>query len=175
MGAGYITAACAIVRTALSGQILEKDVTYAMVPNAAWRATEVNLGIICANAPILRPLYLWWKGRLQRKQSKRSGTSYVATNELTGEGSDGTGGKSKVRLWPGAKFYNGSGSGKSKGMSEATQASGYTETSAELGLPIEGYMMGDRKSAATDKSGEIWMDETMTRVDQQKWKPLPGV
>ena len=26
---------------------------------------EVNIGIVCANAPILRPLYLWWRGRLQ--------------------------------------------------------------------------------------------------------------
>ncbi len=53
-----------------------------MIPNAAWRATEVNLGVICANAPIARPLYLFYHGRLSALRSpNQSGGS---------------------RLWPGS-------------------------------------------------------------------------
>lgn len=145
MGAGYITAAAAITRTALSGAILETDVTYALVPNAAWRATEVNLGIICANAPIWRPLYLWWRGRLQRKGSGKGGsTGYVANKA-------GRQGRSEVRLWPG-RWGRGS-EEEGKGVQGESERTGYTDASAELGLPIEGYLMGDRRS------GRSWLEE----------------
>ncbi|KAL8830282.1 MAG: hypothetical protein Q9191_001515 [Dirinaria sp. TL-2023a] len=165
MGAGYLTAACAIVRTALSGQVLETDATYAMVPNAAWRATEVNLGILCANAPILRPLYLWSRGRLQKKSKS---TSYVATRSSREQ-------KSSVRLWSKrhAKLIHGgsqdtSGSQKLQG---AMDRSGYTDTSAELGLPIEGYLMNEMKN----EGGNEWMEEERGRLAAQEWTPPPAV
>ena len=164
MGAGYLTATTAIVRTALSGQVLETDATYAMIPNAAWRATEVNLGILCANAPILRPLYLWYRGRLQKKSKN---TSYVATKS-SGEQ------KSNVRLWSKGrvKFFPG-GSRDTRGSQKlegAMDRTGYTDTSAELGLPIEGYLMNDRKSgAATD-----WIEEERGRLKAQEWSPPPA-
>lgn len=92
-----------------------------MIPNAAWRATEVNLGVICANAPIARPLYLFYHGRLSALRSpNQSGGS---------------------RLWPGS-------SKRSRGiqkMSGTEPGTGYTEASAELVLPIQGYMMKDGK------------------------------
>lgn len=177
MGTGYITAACAIVRTALSGQILEKDVSYAMIPNAAWRATEVNLGIICANAPILRPLYLWYKGRLTRKGTSK-GSSYVATK------GSGSGGQSKVRLWPkgvvsgwaggngwSSKAGTKGGDGGKSRMLEESERSGYTEASAELGLPIEGYLMGEQR-----KSDNKWADDqTEERFgDRERLRPPPA-
>ena len=165
MGAGYLTAACAIVRTALSGQVLETDASYAMVPNAAWRATEVNLGILCANAPILRPLYLWSRGRLQKKSKN---TSYVATRS-TGEQ------KSSVKLWSmrHAKFMPG-GSRDMRGSQKlqgAMDRSGYTDTSAELGLPIEGYLMNEMKSGG----GNEWLEEERGRLQTQEWTAPPAV
>jgi len=36
----------------------------AIVSNVAWRLPEVNIGIVCANAPVFRPLYLYYQGRL---------------------------------------------------------------------------------------------------------------
>ncbi|KAL8691414.1 MAG: hypothetical protein Q9218_003350 [Villophora microphyllina] len=65
MAAGYITAGCSLVRTVLSDRVLNPNITWAILTNAAWRAAEVNLGIVCANAPIARPLYLYYKGRLR--------------------------------------------------------------------------------------------------------------
>ncbi|KAG8533877.1 uncharacterized protein KY384_001618 [Bacidia gigantensis] len=189
MGAGYITAACAIVRTALSGQILEIDQTYAMIPNAAWRATEVNLGIVCANAPILRPLYLWWRGRLQRKtKGTTHGSSYVATK---GSGGPGREGKSKVRLWPGGTRWMSTGGTTDGGESaegfsgsEETRRSGYTEATAEMGLPLQGYNAGGnevRKSAESEDAcvrrsagtgePEGWFDDTRARLAEEEWQP----
>lgn len=93
----------------------------AIIPNAAWRATEVNLGVICANAPIARPLYLFYKGRLNALRTPtQSGGS---------------------RLWPGSSKRSW-GIQKMYGPEPGT---GYTEASAEMGLPIQGYMMKDGK------------------------------
>ena len=63
------TAVCCTVRTVLSGAVKGPDVTWNIVPNVAWRLPEVNIGIVCANAPILRPLYLFFRGRLATQQS----------------------------------------------------------------------------------------------------------
>ena len=91
-----------------------------MVPNAAWRATEVNLGIICADAPIARPLYLFYRGRLRTLQED-----------------PGSKGSNKSRLWPGS-------SKRSRGIKQIADGTdpntGYTDASVEMGMPIEGYM-----------------------------------
>ena len=83
------TAVCCTVRTALSGSLTDKDLSCkplightiqtcadcaictqgATVANVGWRLPEVNIGIVCANAPILRPLYLFFRGRLQTQQT----------------------------------------------------------------------------------------------------------
>ena len=69
-------------------------------------------------------------------------------------GSGGRQGKSEVRLWPGR---GGRGSDieevGGKGVQGESERSGYTDASAELGLPIEGYLMGDRRS------GRSWLEE----------------
>lgn len=44
---------------------------------------EVNIGIVCANAPVLRPLYLFFRGRLATQQR-----------------SSNAGGISKQNMWP---------------------------------------------------------------------------
>ena len=44
---------------------------------------EVNIGIVCTNAPILRPLYLFFRGRLASQHQ-----------------SSNTGGISKQNMWP---------------------------------------------------------------------------
>ena len=40
---------------------------------------EVNIGIACANAPILRPLYLFFQGRLSTQKSGSTGFSRERT------------------------------------------------------------------------------------------------
>ncbi|CAF9937459.1 MAG: hypothetical protein HETSPECPRED_000546 [Heterodermia speciosa] len=75
MGLGVITAACCTVRTALSGAVKDPDVTWAISANVGWRLPEVNIGIVCANAPVLRPLYLFYRGRLS-SQKIVSNTAY---------------------------------------------------------------------------------------------------
>ncbi|KAL9131323.1 MAG: hypothetical protein Q9217_000702 [Psora testacea] len=71
MGLGVITAVCCTVRTALSGAMTDPDITWAITTNVAWRLPEVNIGIVCANAPILRPLYLFFRGKLDTSKGAR--------------------------------------------------------------------------------------------------------
>ncbi|CAD6579520.1 MAG: hypothetical protein ASARMPREDX12_009274 [Alectoria sarmentosa] len=83
MGLGVITAVCCAVRTALSGCMTNPDLTWAATTSVGWRLPEVNIGIVCANAPVMRPLYLFFRGRL---------ASQTRSN---------TGAVSKESMWPG--------------------------------------------------------------------------
>lgn len=73
MSLGGITAICCTVRTSLSGAITDPDLTWAAIDNVGWRLPEVNIGIACANAPILRALYLFFHGRLSTQKSGSTG------------------------------------------------------------------------------------------------------
>ncbi|KAL8871365.1 MAG: hypothetical protein Q9174_002784 [Haloplaca sp. 1 TL-2023] len=134
MGAGYITAGCSLVRTVLSDRVLNHDLSWAILTNAVWRAVEVNLGIICANAPIARPLYLYCKGRLPLLQDPSASYNRSET------------GRSHMRLWPWSKQRQ-----HDQEPSKSTlhafkrdrsdeQPTDNTLTSVEMGLPIQGYM-----------------------------------
>ncbi|KAL8663466.1 MAG: hypothetical protein Q9168_008094 [Polycauliona sp. 1 TL-2023] len=81
MGMGVITAVCCIVRTTLTGAVHAHDVTWAISANVGWRLPEVNIGIVCANAPVLRPLYLFFRGRLATQQSG-SVTAYSKSKRI---------------------------------------------------------------------------------------------
>ncbi|KAL8862515.1 MAG: hypothetical protein Q9178_001013 [Gyalolechia marmorata] len=63
MGLGVITGGICIGRTALSGQIKSMDVSWAGVPNALARVFEINLGIIAACMPIMKPFVRYVKAR----------------------------------------------------------------------------------------------------------------
>ncbi|KAL8646687.1 MAG: hypothetical protein Q9210_005994, partial [Variospora velana] len=143
MGAGYITAACSLVRTVLSPRVLSADLTWADLTTAAWRAVEVNLGIICANAPIARPLYLYYKGRLRLFQET---TNDATTNNTAPSSSSADPPSSRWRFWSKKPC--------SKGFSErqkpsqafkethpGNQRTDTTLTSVEMGLPIQGFVM----------------------------------
>lgn len=56
---GFITGACCLVRTVLNNQSVPLDGTYDGIINWLWRLFEVQIGIIAACIPTLRPLYLW--------------------------------------------------------------------------------------------------------------------
>ena len=56
---GFITGACCLVRTVLNNQSVPLDGTYDGIINWLWRLFEVQIGIIAACIPALRPLYLW--------------------------------------------------------------------------------------------------------------------
>lgn len=57
MGLGVIVGACCIVRMVLNFQAIPLDLTYGGIDNWFWRLIEVQLGIIAACAPALRPGY----------------------------------------------------------------------------------------------------------------------
>ena len=75
---------------------------------------EVNIGIVCANAPVLRPLYLFYRGRLASQQRSK------------------TGGVSKQSMWPGNTPHAAT-SPIRRGESNDTSA-GDTNVSLEMGL-----------------------------------------
>ena len=144
MGAGYITAGCSLTRTILSDRVLNPDITWSDLTTAAWRATEVNLGIICANAPIARPLYLWSKGRLRTLQPS-------TTTELSGtpmHQKQVRSQKSARRFWPWSKGQGNSRSGLLPQQNpEQSDPSNQRTTlsSMEMGLPLQGYLLKDGK------------------------------
>ncbi|KAL6714771.1 hypothetical protein ACLMJK_008196 [Lecanora helva] len=130
MGLGVITAVCCTVRTALSGALTDKDQSWATTSNVGWRLPEVNIGIVCANAPILRPLYLFLRGRLATQRRATAISTMTATTDPT----------SKERTWPSnarrkdsIKLESASRWNRGRG-----QSAGTTETSVEMGLPIHG-------------------------------------
>lgn len=61
---GFITGACCLVRTVLNDQSVPLDGTYDGIINWLWRLFEVQIGIIAACIPTLRPLYLWAMRRM---------------------------------------------------------------------------------------------------------------
>ena len=61
---GFITGACCLVRTVLNNQSVPLDGTYDGIINWLWRLFEVQIGIIAACIPTLRPLYLWFVRRV---------------------------------------------------------------------------------------------------------------
>ena len=61
---GFITGACCLVRTVLNSQSVPLDGTYDGIINWLWRLFEVQIGIIAACIPTLRPLFLWAMRRM---------------------------------------------------------------------------------------------------------------
>lgn len=71
---GFITGACCMVRTVINYQALPKDGSYDGIVNWVWRTMEVQVGIIAACIPTLRPLYMRLVG------SRRAGDDSLGTN-----------------------------------------------------------------------------------------------
>ena len=63
MGLGVVTAISCTIRTVFSYQIKAEDKTWQGIPNALCRIFEINLGIVAANAPMMRPLWNYCKRR----------------------------------------------------------------------------------------------------------------
>ncbi|KAL9028733.1 MAG: hypothetical protein Q9196_002951 [Gyalolechia fulgens] len=59
-----------IAQGALSGQVKSSDVTWEGLPNAIARMFEINLGIIAACAPIMKPLYRYLYARATGKDPR---------------------------------------------------------------------------------------------------------
>ena len=90
----HSTAACATVRTVFSGALTSPDESWDISQNVGWRLPEVNIGIVCANAPALRPLYLYLSGRLDTQRTR--GQS-VAVSDLKGSAGTKSGSRSGNR------------------------------------------------------------------------------
>ena len=79
MGLGFITAIACIIRTVFSYQVKQKDLTWQGMPNAFCRIFEINLGIIAANAPMLRPLWNISRRKWRERFVDTAGTTTGAT------------------------------------------------------------------------------------------------
>ncbi|KAL8827880.1 MAG: hypothetical protein Q9170_006836 [Blastenia crenularia] len=159
------TAGCSIVRTVLSDRVLNPDLTWSILTNAAWRAAELNLGIVCANAPIARPLYLYYKGRLRLFQDTTTTDTSTPASRMRIWRS-----WSKSRFWHGKHssdkhtMEGGEGEGVLRATKPSNQPTDTTLTSVEMGLPIQGYLM------KTTKGEREWVDleEARREVDRVK-------
>lgn len=69
MGLGVVTAGITIVRTALSWQVKVEDSTWVGVGNAFARIFEINLGIIAACIPLMKPLLRSVRQRIRTQRS----------------------------------------------------------------------------------------------------------
>lgn len=65
MGIGVFTGACCIVRTVLNYQAVARDKTFGGIDNWFWRLFEIQIGIMAACAPALRPGYKWLHSRIK--------------------------------------------------------------------------------------------------------------
>jgi len=121
------TAICCTVRTALSaGATTDPDTTWSITANVGWRLPEVNIGIVCANAPIFRPLYLYMRGRL-------------ATQIRTKASSSANGGFSKERTWPDNVRHANEG----VNATSPTWGHGSEDTTVEMELGLAGHGAGN--------------------------------
>jgi len=66
---GFITGACCLVRTILNNQAIPLDETYDGIVNWLWRLFEVQIGIVAACIPTLRPLYQWCMRRIRGQKN----------------------------------------------------------------------------------------------------------
>ena len=77
---GFITGACCIVRTVLNNQSLPTDGSYDGIINWIWRTFEVQIGIIAACIPTLRPLYAVLAKKLPTLKGPSSSSAAAPTN-----------------------------------------------------------------------------------------------
>ncbi|KAL8734991.1 MAG: hypothetical protein Q9166_001116 [cf. Caloplaca sp. 2 TL-2023] len=125
MGAGIITGGIAIARTAFAWQIKSNDVSWVGVPGALTRVFEVNIGIIAACSPVLRPFVRYIKARI-------TGHSIRA----------GTQGSGLLGLDGGSRCAGGGGKGQNLRMGYMRKGGGDIDDSGDtditISLPIQG-------------------------------------
>ncbi|KAL8677442.1 MAG: hypothetical protein Q9186_006128 [Xanthomendoza sp. 1 TL-2023] len=64
MGAGVVTGCISIARTSFAWQIKSENISWVGIPGALTRVFEVNIGIMAACAPVLRPFVRYVRARL---------------------------------------------------------------------------------------------------------------
>lgn len=124
------------VRTAFSSQVKSEDVTWEGVPNALARVFEVNLGIVAACAPTMKPLVRYIHARatgkdprevLLRNTTRSASHSHWYYRLKFGSHGFGThSGKSEQRNYP---FNPGP---------QIPPPAGVTNTQQSLSLPLQG-------------------------------------
>lgn len=142
------TAICCAVRTVLSaGATTDPDSTWAISANIAWRLPEVNIGIVCANAPIFRPLYLYFRGRLATQIRDKTREETVNQTAL-----------SKGRLWP-QNAQNANIKPNGSGIRSEAWGSEDTTVELEMGLPVQ-KLGGNRRSSSPLREDGIVKEKT---------------
>ncbi|KAI9666553.1 MAG: hypothetical protein M1821_004489 [Bathelium mastoideum] len=80
MGLGLVTAAFCLVRTVLNVENVNQDSTWESVPNWYYRSWEVNIGIIAACIPALRPGYRAVTTAVRSYASMRSSNRHTSAS-----------------------------------------------------------------------------------------------
>ena len=113
--------------------------------NVGWRVPEVNIGILCANAPIFRPLYLYFRGRLVTQ--RRTNTAASSKDRIWPSNAE------RIRL-PGGGTIGGTGGSEHEDDRKVWHhGSGDTAVEIEMGLPVGGDAW-KRDVAAEEAEGE---------------------
>ncbi|KAI9702004.1 MAG: hypothetical protein M1836_001348 [Candelina mexicana] len=133
MGLGIITAICCTVRTVLAGSLLLPDQTWSNTTQLAWRLPEVNMGIVCANAPILRPIYLALTGRLPTRTKSADVTEEAKSNTGAVQLSQDP----EQRKWPSHSSRSGKRSASGRGSQGKPGGPLSSNDSHDIGLPIQ--------------------------------------
>ena len=81
MGFGVVTAVACIVRTVLTYQIKKSDLSWVGVGLTMAKCLEVNLGIIAACLPLMKPLYTFIRSG-QRPRRASSGAKSTTSGSL---------------------------------------------------------------------------------------------
>ena len=80
MGLGISATVCAGFKIPHLRDQTEPDITWAVIPLACWTSAEVNLVMIAASVPLLRPLWLWMTGRPYNSSTRGSGRNVKRTS-----------------------------------------------------------------------------------------------
>ncbi|KAL9044620.1 MAG: hypothetical protein Q9214_002256 [Letrouitia sp. 1 TL-2023] len=133
---GPITGIICIVRTAFSSQVKSTDVTWEGLPNALARVFEVNLGIVAACAPTMKPLVRYIHARATGKDPREillrnttrsaSHSHWYYRLKFSSRGFGTHSGKSEQRNYP---FNPGP---------QVPPPAGVTNTQQSLSLPLQG-------------------------------------
>ncbi|KAI4199304.1 MAG: hypothetical protein LQ350_004686 [Teloschistes chrysophthalmus] len=159
MALGLITAACCIVRTVMNWQNVTSDTTWTSVDNWYWRAWEVNIGIIAACIPPLRPAYAtttsFVKSYMSRAFTQRS-TAFARIKE-------GKSSKAKSDEEPITRHQANSTHQIADPLEAASHAASAENDRARIfGMGEEGFAMNSLPGDKSTKDSQI---KKTTRVD----------
>lgn len=136
------------MRTVLNFQsIPAKDVTYDGIDNWFWRLFEVQLGIIAACIPSLRPGYKWFVGRVTTLR-----TSTAGWTALTGRSRTKQAGSGNSRSTPKAIVAKGSGNSTLVGTAQVELPQYCQQIRKTTDVDVERWSVKDEDEESDERS-----------------------